>query len=72
MDFAKKIKKERENLGITQEELAERAGLSKRSIVAYESQGVIARYKNIVKLASALQVAVEYLMNDDMQEPTYN
>ena len=72
MDFAKKIKKEREKLGITQEELAERTGLSERSIVAYESQGVIARYKNIVKLAAALQVAVEYLMNDDMQEPIYN
>ena len=71
MDFAKKIKNERKKLGITQQELAERTGLSQRTIAAYEVQGVTARYKNIVKLASALHVAVEYLLNDEMQEPIY-
>ena len=65
MDFAKKIKNERKKLGITQQELAERAGLSQRTIAAYEVKSVTARRKNIVKLAGALHVAVEYLVNED-------
>lgn len=72
MDFAMKLKQERNRIGITQEELAARTGLSQRSIAAYEAQGVVARYKNIVKLAGALHVAVEYLVNDEIQEPIYN
>ena len=72
MDFSTKLKQERMRIGITQEELAERAGLSQRSIAAYETQGVVARYKNIVKLAAVLHVAVEYLTNDDLQKPTVN
>ena len=71
MEFSMKLKQERQRIGITQEELAARTGLSQRSIAAYESQGVSARYKNIVKLAAALQVAVEYLLNDEIQEPIY-
>ena len=65
------IKALRKEKGITQEELAARTGLSQRSIAAYESQGVVAHYRNIVKLAAVLQVAVEYLIDDEMQESIY-
>lgn len=71
MEFSLKLKQERQRIGISQEELAARAGLSQRSIAAYESQGVSARYKNVVKLAAVLQVTVEYLMNDEIYEPKY-
>ena len=68
MTFSMKLKQERNRAGITQEELAARAGLSQRSIAAYETQGVIARYNNVVKLAAVLHVAVDYLTNDDIDE----
>lgn len=71
MDFSRKLKQERQRVGITQEELAARTGLSQRSIAAYETQGVMARYKNVLKLAAALQVAADYLLNDELQEPAY-
>lgn len=71
MEFSMKLKQERQRIGITQEELAARTGLSQRSIAAYESQGVGARYKNVVKLAAVLQVTVEYLINDEVHEPIY-
>ena len=68
MMFSMKLKQERTRAGITQEELAERVGLSQRSIAAYETQGVMARHNNIVKIAAVLHVAVEYLANDDIDE----
>ena len=71
MNFVMKLKQERHRIGITQEELAARTGLSQRSIAAYESQGVVAHYRNIVKLAAVLQVTVKYLIDDEIQEPIY-
>ena len=68
MEFSMKLKQARMQSGPTQEELAERAGLSQRSIAAYETQGVMARYSNIVKLAAVLHVAVEDLTNDKTQK----
>ena len=70
MDFAMKLKQERQRLGISQVKLAMMSGLTQRTIAAYETREVIARYNNVVKVANALDVPVEYLLYDDVQEPT--
>ena len=70
MDFAMKLKQERQRLGISQFDLAVMTGLAQRTIAAYETRRVTARYKNVVKVANALEVPVEYLLHDEAQEPT--
>ena len=70
MDFAMKLKQERQRLGISQFDLAVMTGVAQRTIAAYETRRVTARYKNVVKVANALEVPVEYLLHDEAQEPT--
>lgn len=69
--FADKVKNTRELLRLTQQELGDLIGVSKRSIAAYETDGVRPRPNTIRKLAQALQVSVDYLDNDDIDDPTY-
>lgn len=59
MTNLKKIRKER---GLTQNELAEISGVSRISIVRYESGIVVPGGINLVKLAEALQCPAEVLI----------
>jgi len=63
--FAQKLKDARESLDLSQTELAAQIGLSQRSITAYENENTIPRGNTIKKLARALNVSIEYLMNDE-------
>ena len=58
-----KIREGRANLGITQTELAEKIGVTLRTISKYEKQGVMPRGANLQKLA--------YLSNDEIVDPAY-
>lgn len=67
--FSQKVKAAREALRLNQQQLADLVGVSKRSVAAYETtdtkpRGVISR-----KLAAALQVSVDYLLNDEISDP---
>ena len=66
MTFGEKVKAERTKLGITQEELAAKIGVTVRVICSYENDKSrprgTERYK---KLAEALDVNVNYLSEDD-------
>ena len=70
-DFSSKVREARQLLRLTQEELGELIGVSKRSIVAYETENVIPRPKTMEKLAKALRVSVDYLKTDEISDPTY-
>ena len=54
-----KIREGRANLGITQTELAEKIGVTLRTISKYEKQGVMPRGANLQKLAEVLGVSIE-------------
>lgn len=41
--FSEKLKDARENMDMSQAELAEKVGLSQRSITAYENEGTVPR-----------------------------
>ena len=69
MTFSDKIKRSREVAGMTQQQLADEVGVSKRTIASYESDGAKARRATIEKLAAALKVSVKYLSNDDCLDP---
>lgn len=54
-----KLKQVRESIGITQEELAEKAGLSRQTIFNLESGRVVTTStKTMLKIARALNVSV--------------
>ena len=65
MTFAERLKNTRISLNLSQTELAEKAGISERSIYSYEQTGVIPRTKIIKEIAGALNVSLSYLMGED-------
>lgn len=69
MTFSDKIKRFREVADLTQQELADLVGVSKRTIASYESTNAMARRTTIVKLARALKVSVRYLSDDECTDP---
>lgn len=71
MTFSDKIKRSREVHNLSQQQLADLSGVSKRTIASYESGGAIARPSTMRKLAEVLQVSVDYLRQDDITDPTY-
>jgi len=54
----------RKTLNLSQTELAEKVGVSERSLYSYEQTGVTPRRGVLIKLAQALGVTVAYLMDD--------
>lgn len=69
MTFSDKIKRAREVVGMTQNELASAVGVSQRTIASYESGGAIARRSTTEKLARALKVSVKYLSDENCTNP---
>ena len=69
MTFSDKIKVSRERCNLTQQQLADKVGVSKRTIASYESSGAIARSSTMRKLAVALNVSYDYLANDEVTDP---
>ena len=67
--FPGKIRNARANLDMNQSRLAELVGVSQRSITAYERGKAIPRGNVVRKLAQALHISVEYLMNDAVDDP---
>ena len=66
MTFGEKVKNERNRLGLTQDELAKKIGVTRRVISSYENDSSrprgTERYK---KLAEALGVNINYLLSED-------
>ena len=66
MTFGEKVKAERSKLGLNQDELAEKIGVTRRVICSYENDKSrprgMERYK---KLAESLNVNVNYLLSED-------
>ena len=69
--FSEKINEAREGLKLNQQQLGEQVGVSKRSIAAYETTDTKPRGNIARKLAAALQVSVDYLLNDEISDPQY-
>ena len=69
MTFSDKIKRSREIAKLTQQELADAIGVSKRTIASYESGGALARRSTMEKLAAALKVSVKFLSDENCMDP---
>jgi len=69
--FSEKVREARQLLSLTQEELGNLVGVSKRAVLAYETAGVLPRRNVKLKLAEALRISVDYLDKDEIDDPTY-
>jgi transcriptional regulator with XRE-family HTH domain len=67
--FGDKLKEARDILGLSQAVLGEKVGVSQRSITAYETGSATPRGKTVRRLANALNVSLDYLLNDDINDP---
>lgn len=66
MKFGEKVKKLRKEMKLSQGELAEKIGVSARSVAAYEAGTSYPRYKETYEaLAAALGVDVNYLRTEE-------
>ena len=67
--FPEKVKAARSELGLTQTELGNMAGVSLRSILDYEKGNKMPRQSTLLNLAKALQVSTRYLTDDSCDDP---
>ena len=66
MKFGEKVKKLRKEMKLSQGELAEKIGVSARSVASYEAGTSYPRYKETYEaLAAALGVEVNYLRTEE-------
>lgn len=66
MILADKISEERKKNGWSQEELAEKLGVSRQAVSKWESAGSIPDLQKVILLADLFGVSTDYLLRDDM------
>lgn len=71
-DLAERLRRFREQSGMTRSQLAERAGLSRPTIWAWECGKTRPRQNNLRNLALALGISERELVGKDRSEPAYN
>jgi len=69
--FGEKVRERRSVLGLSQAELAEKAGIGLRTVTGYEAGVRKSRAEQLYKLAKTLKVSPEYLTNDEIDDPSY-
>ena len=69
--LSEKVVEQRGRLGLSQKDLAVKAGIGLRSITAYEAGNATPRAAQFYKLAKALEVSPEYLKKDNIEDPSY-
>ena len=72
MTFGEKVKQARLALNLSQSELAEKTGISERSLYTYEQTGVMKRRGNVRKIEDALKVSVGYLLDEEETDTRKN
>ena len=63
--FGARLHALREQMGLSQQQLAEKLGLTQRAYAYWERNSVALRPEQLLELASALGVAVEQLLGDE-------
>jgi transcriptional regulator with XRE-family HTH domain len=61
--IAERLRKARDELGLTQTELAKTAGISRSAVVHYETAGTVPGGLELIKLSKTLNVTPNYLLS---------
>lgn len=62
MEFNVKLVQLRDKSNLTQEELAEKLGVSRAAIAKWESGGGIPNIQNIIAISELFDVSIDYLL----------
>ena len=68
MILADKITEERKRNGWSQEELAEKLGVSRQAVSKWESAGSVPDLQRVIQLAELFGVSTDYLLRDEMEQ----
>lgn len=71
MSFGTRLKSQREKLGITQMELADKLGITKGAVGNYETELSSPKAEILYKLFDILKCDANYLFQDEMNELLY-
>ena len=66
MILADKITEERKRNGWSQEELADKLGVSRQAVSKWESAGTVPDLQKVIQLADIFGVSIDYLLKDDI------
>ena len=70
MILADKIMENRKKNGWSQEELADRLGVSRQSVSKWEGAQAVPDMKKIIQMSELFGVSTDYLLRDDIETPT--
>lgn len=70
--IGKRILERRKQLRLTQEELAERAGITSQTVSSAELGKKALRPENIIRICSALEISTDYLLLGKVAEQDYS
>ena len=65
MNFSEKLKSKRKEFGMSQEQLAEKIGVSRQAITKWETDGGLPDIENILSIASLFGVTVDALLSSN-------
>ncbi|MBR1740733.1 MAG: helix-turn-helix transcriptional regulator [Lachnospiraceae bacterium] len=69
-EFGSKISKKRKDLGLTQNEFAERLSVTRQTVSRWESGAVLPDIDKLGSIAEILGVSCDYLLKDEYKEET--
>lgn len=73
MILAEKIIEERKKMGWSQEELADKLGVSRQSVSKWESAGSVPDLQRLLQMAEIFGVSTDYLLKDDLEnDPSHS
>ena len=70
MSFVEKMIELRKQQNLSQQDLADRLGVSRQAISRWETGAVQPLADSVKSLAQVFQVSTDYLLNDDLDAPT--
>lgn len=65
LNIGARIQSRRKSMGISQEELAQRMGVSRQSVTKWETGASAPELERVVQLSDVLGVGLDYLLRDD-------
>jgi transcriptional regulator with XRE-family HTH domain len=68
IDFSKNLLKARQNLKLSQKELAEKANVSPASLSSYEQRGKFPSLDVAARIADALEVSLDWLVGREKEK----
>lgn len=63
MGFQENLRRYREGLGLTAKDFAKKAGIGYNTYVNYENAGVEPKFETLIKIAAALHVSIDELLD---------